>query len=204
MILLGRVDIWVFFIRKLLWRSSDFSSACMKWKAYQDVPVESQQNVLLWHQWSCAFWDLIIFNHFASCYNKRYKKKSENLCNIAVRTEKELKSFQREPPHFPLPPSKVLPAFTVTWKCVYYWQSQQWVQAPFAELFPQVQNSAVFTFAFDTVVLQKDLKAVPSGVVYNCLLLGGAEIFKLSSVVKVWRLILSRLVHERRTDRWKL
>jgi len=48
-----------------------------------------------------------------------------------------------------------------------------------------VQSSTIFIFAFDTVILQRDLKVIPSGGVYNCLLLGGAEIFKLSSVVKV-------------------
>lgn len=101
MILFGRVDIWVFFIRKLLWRSSDFSSACMIWKAYQDVPVESQQNVLLWYQWSCAFWDLIIFNQIALCYNKRLKKKNQKIYVILLFVQKKnWNLFRENPPTF--------------------------------------------------------------------------------------------------------
>lgn len=60
-VLLGQVDIWLFFTTKLLWWSSDFSSACMKWKAYQDLPIESQQNVHLWYQWAYAFLEFVHF-----------------------------------------------------------------------------------------------------------------------------------------------
>lgn len=106
------------------------------------------------------------------------KKKVRNKYVILLFSSKQVNIFLERNPHFPLPPSKELPAFAVTWKCAYYWLNQQWVWARFAEFSPAVWSSTVFIFAFDTVLLQQDLKVIPSGGVYNCLLLGGSWDFQ--------------------------
>lgn len=97
-VLLGQVDIWVFFTTKLLWWSSDFPSACMKWKAYQDLPIESQQNVYLWYQWAYAFFEFVHFQ--LDCLVAQEKKKLGKISNIAVLTAKKWTFFQRETPTF--------------------------------------------------------------------------------------------------------
>lgn len=115
MVLLGRADISVFFTTKLLWRSSYFPSACVKWKTYQDLAIKSQQSIPLWYQWACIlFWNLSIFNHVALWYNKRSQKNYVILMFLQKRGEN---LFRETPPDFLLPLPKALPAFAVTCKC---------------------------------------------------------------------------------------
>lgn len=86
--------------------------------------------------------------------------------------------FREKSPFFLLPLSRELPAFAVTWQCRYYGLRQRWVWAHFVEFSLVVWSGTIFIFAFDTVLLQQDLKVIPSGWAYNCLLLRGAENFQ--------------------------
>lgn len=200
MVLLGRADISVFFTTKLLWRSSYFPSACVKWKTYQDLAIKSQQSIPLWYQWACIlFWNLSIFNHVALWYNKRSQKNYVILMFLQKRGENLFRetpptSFSRSPRHYQhllSPASALLTELTVS-------------SSSLCRAFPWGAEQHCLYICFWHSCSTERFGSRSSGGVCNCLLLGGAGIFKLRSVVKVWRLILSWPVCERRMGRWKL
>lgn len=142
------------------------------------------------------FWNLSIFNHIALWYNKRSQKNyvmlmflqkmGENLFRAASPTYLSLspKHYQ----HLLSPASALLMEPTVS-------------SSSLCRAFPWGAEQHCLYICFWHSCSTERFGSRSSGGVYNCLLLGGAE---LRSVVKEWRLILSWLVWERRMGRWKL
>lgn len=115
MVLLGQVGIRVFFAIKLLWWSSDFLSACMKWKAYEAcacwVTAKCPSLILAG---MCFFGNCPFLYQITLGYSK---KKIRSKYVMLLFSQWTSECLFRGTPHFPLPSQQEQPSFTVTWKC---------------------------------------------------------------------------------------